>query len=281
MKLEFVTSKGEILQLTNNNRFKLSHVDGITIANAELATSTVSNMDGDFINSKRTMPRSVIIDLSIENNVEDTKRYITRYIKIKNNCKLIMTQNDRSFQLDCVVQAVEMPRFTNSVTMQITLYCSQPYWEDVEDTITEISETLDLHYFTDDEDDMLYFPEEGIPFGEYDSNRTKSFYNDGDVEVGITIHIIALGHVVNPTIYNSSGEFIGVNAELEAGDEIIINTIKGNKFVTLNGINILSKIKEGSTWLQLPTNDEEFTINADEETESNMYFTIVYRQRYI
>lgn len=281
MKLEYITSKGDVLSLTNNSKFKLSHVDGITTANVNISSSTVASMDGDFINNKRVTPRSIILDLAIETNVEETKRYILRYIKPKQKCILRMNQNDRPVQIEGIVETIEMPRFTEQAIMQVTLYCSQPYWEDVEDTITDLSETLDLHYFTDQPDDMLYFPEEGIPFGEYDANRTKAFTNNGDVEVGLKIHIVALGHVVNPTIYNSNGDFIGANIELDSGDEIIINTAKGNKTITLNGQNILSKIKEGSTWLQLPINDDEFTIDADNETEANMYFTIVYKQRYV
>lgn len=281
MKLEYITSKGDVLLLTNNSRFKLSNVDGITFANVNISSSTVASMDGDFINNKRTNPRSIILDLAIEQNVETVKRYIFNYIKPKQKGILRMEQNDRQVQIEGVVESIEMPRYTEQVIMQIALYCSQPYWEDVEDTVTDISETLDLHYFTDDPNDMLYFPEEGIPFGEYDANRTKAFINDGDVEVGLTIHIVALGHVVNPTIYNSEGAYIGVNVTLESGDEIIITTTKGNKTITLNGANILSKIKEGSTWLQLPINEDEFTIDGDDETEANMYFTIIYKQRYV
>lgn len=281
MKLEYITSKGDVLSLTNNTKFKLSNVDGITVSNVSISSSTVASMDGDFINNRRTNPRSIILDLAIENNVEEVKRYIFKYIKPKQKAKLRLEQNGRQVQIEGVVESIELPRYTMQAIMQVTLYCSQPYWEDIEDVVTDISETLDLHYFTDDPNDMLYFPEEGIPFGEYDANRTKAFNNQGDVDVGLIIHIVALGHVENPTLYNDEGEFIGVNATLESGDEVIINTNKGNKTITLNGQNILSKIKEGSSWLQLPLYETEFTITGDGETEANMYFTIMYRQRYV
>lgn len=281
MRLEYISSRGDVLTLTNNSKFKLTNVDGLTIANADIASSTVASMDGDIVNNKRATPRTIIIDLAIETNVEENKRYILSYVKFKQNCTLRWTQNNRKIQISGIVESIEMPRFSERVTAQITIYCSQPYWEDIEDTVTDLSEVQDMHYFTNEPDDMLYFPEEGIPFGVYDSNKTKTFINNGDVEVGLTIHIVALGHVENPTIYNSKAEFIGVNDTLENGDEVIITTTKGNKTITKNGVNILSKIKENSTWLQLPTNEEYFTIDADGETEANVYFTIVYRQRYV
>ena len=174
-----------------------------------------------------------------------------------------------------------MPRFTSIATMQISLYCSQPYWEDVDYLVQDISEVIDLHYFTDYPDDMLYFPEEGIPFGEYDTNRTKVLENTGDVDVGLEIHIIALGNVENPVIYNADGEFIGINDTLSSGEEIIITTEKGNKTITKNGANIISKIMRESTWLQLRTGENEFTIDSKDGTEGNMYFTVTYKRRYV
>lgn len=280
MKLEFINAKGSKLSLTNNPLFKLTNVDGMTTSNVEISSSTVAMMDGDFVNNKRAIPRSIILDLAIENNVESTKREILKYIKPKQKGIIRWTQNEREIQIEGIVEAIEMPRFTSLATMQITLYCSQPFWEDINYIVQEISELLDLHYFTDYEEDMLYFTEEGAPMGEYDVNRTKVFYNTGDVEVGLEIRIIALGEVLNPYIAKSNGEFIGVNTTLHAGDEVIITTEKGNKKITLNGVNILSKIMQRSTWLQLAPGEEEFTINSD-SGESNMYFSITYKQRYV
>lgn len=280
MKINFISATGSIMPLTGNPNFKITNIDGMTSANVDIASSTVASMDGDFVNNKRTIPRSIVIDLAIESDVENVKRYILKFVKPKQRGILRWTQNEREKQIEGIVESIEMPRFNNPVIMQITLYCSQPYWEDVDYSVQEISEILNLHYFTENNDDMLYFPEEGIAFGEYDTNRTKVFNNDGDVEVGLEISIIALGEVVNPRIYNSKGEYIGVDISITAGDEVIITTEKGHKTITKNGTNILSKIRRGSTWLQLPTGEDEFTIDAD-SGESNVYFTVTYKQRYI
>lgn len=280
MKLEFISAKGSIMPLTGNPKFKLSNIDGMTQSNVDISSSVVAQMDGDFINNKRTIPRSIILDLTIESDVENVKRYILQYVKPKQKGVLRWTQNNREVQIEGIIEAIEMPRYNNPVMMQITLYCSQPYWEDVNNFVQEISEVLNLHYFTNYEDDMLYFTEEGQPFGEYDLNRTKVFNNSGDADVGIEIRIIALGEVTNPTIYKSNGEFIGVIDELVSGDEVVITTKKGHKTITKNGVNIISKIKPRSTWIQLETGEEEMTIDAD-KGESNMYFSIIYKQRYI
>ena len=281
MKLEFISARGEIMPLTGNSRFKLSNTDGLTSLQANIASSTNPNIDGDIVNNVRVEPRPIVLDLTIENDVENVKRYILRYVKLKMRGTLRQTQNDRTTQIVGVVEAIEMPRYANPVTMQITLHCSQPFWEDIEEAAQDLSEVVDMFYFTDYEDDMLYFPEEGIPFGEIDTNRTKVLMNDGDVDVGLEIHIVALGTVTNPVLYNAEGEFIGVDVTLTSGQEIIITTGKGDKTIRLDGENKISKIRAGSTWLQLKVGENEFTIDSEDGTEGNMYFTLVYKQRYV
>lgn len=282
MKLEYITARGDLLSLTENINFKLSNVDGLTSASVELSSSTVASMDGDNVNNKRAIPRGIVFDLAIEGaDVEEKKRYVLRYIKPKQKARLRWTQNDREIEIEGIVETIEMPRYTKSVVMQVSMYCSQPFWEDINYIVQEISEILNLHYFTNDENDMLYFPADGIPFGEYDANRTKVFENSGDVSVGMEIRIIALGNVGNPVLYNSDGKFFGVNISMVSGDEIVISTVKGEKSIKYNGNNIIDKIKVGSTWLQLECGENEFTIDSDDGTEGNMYFTVSYKQRYV
>lgn len=281
MSLEYIDSRGQVLKLTNNPLFKLTNADGLTTVTADLATSTVPAMDGDIVNSIQAAPRSIILDLSIEGpTVEAIKRAILKIIKPKQACTLRMEQEGRQLVIGGVVEQIDLPRFTSLAIMQITIHCAQPFWEDAAETATEISQEIPLHYFTEDEGEMLAFPEDGIPFSEYDANRTKAFDNDGDVEVGLTIFITALGDVTNPVIYNSKAQYIGVDLKMTAGDQVIITTGKGNKTVTLNGENRISALRRGSTWLQLPTGEEELTIDSDDGTEGNMYFTVSYRRRY-
>lgn len=281
MKLEFISARGEVLPLSHNNRFKLSHVDGITLTEVDISTTTNPTIDGDIVNNTRVIARPITLDISIEREVESTARYILRYIKTKMKGTLRRTQDGRTMQISGIVESISLPRFTSAATMQISMHCSQPFWEDIENTSEEIAEVLDLFYFTDKPDDMLYFPEEGIAFGEIDMNRTKVLTNEGDAAVGMEIHITALNTVKNPIIYNSDGQYFGVDITLQSGDEIIITTGKGNKTLTLNGANIISKRREGSTWLQLELGENEFTIDSEDGTEGNMYFTVVYKQRYI
>ena len=283
IKLELISPKGDILQLINNESFVLTEASGITQASASISSTTVASQDGDNINNIQGQPRPIELYIRPlpDLDVETVKRYILRYIKPKLKHKLKMTHNGRVTVIEGVVETIDMPRFTSEVIMQISLYCAQPYWEDLDYVIQTISTILDRHYFPIDKDGLA-FPVEGVVMGEYDVNRTKIFNNDGDVSVGMEISIIAIDDVSNPILYNSNGEYIGINYTLFANDIVTINTSKGHKEVLLNGrINLLDKIKPNSTWLQLEVGENVFTIDSDDGMESNMYFELKYKQHYI
>ena len=290
MKLDFISARGDRLPLVSNELFELTHVDGMTTAETSISSSTMGGADGDIINNVKANPRPIVIDLRVKNgvNVEDAKRAVLQVVKIKQQGTLEWTQNDRTVTISGIVETVDMPRWTNAVTMQITLYCSQPFWEDIDYIVQQISEAIALHYFTDGATDMLYFPAEGIPLGEYDTIRTKRFHNSGDVAVGMEISIVAFATVTNPIIYSENGSFLGVGygdgakrVQLAAGDNVVITTHKGNKDIRLNGKSILSKLRPQSTWLQLEAGDNLFTINSDDDNLSNMTFSLIYKQRYV
>ena len=219
MKLNYISARGDVLPLAANEYFALSHIDGHTAASASIASAVVGGVDGDTVNNVQADARTIIIDLRIRSDVdvEKAKREILRVVKIKSRGALEWTQGNRTIKISGIVEAVTMPRWTNDVVMQITLHCEQPFWEDVDDVVQQINEAISLHYFTNG-GEMLCFPEQGIAFGEYDTIRVKSFYNDGDVAIGAEITLLAHDTVTNPIIYDGNGNFFGLGYEYESED---------------------------------------------------------------
>lgn len=290
MKLDYISARGDRLPLANNNLFILRHVDGMTAAATSIASNAGGGADGEEVNNVRTNARPLVMDLRVREGVEveEAKRAILRVVKLKQTGTLEWTHHGRTVTLSGVVEAIDMPRWSEEVTMQITMFCGQPYWEDAAFIVQQISEAIDLHHFTERVDGMLYFPEDGIPLGEYDTLRTKEFHNSGDVAVGMEISIVAFATVTNPIIYDGNGRFFGVGygdgakrVRLQAGDNVVITTHKGKKAIKLNGRNIISKLRPQSTWLQLEAGDNVFTINSDDDSLTNMAFSLIYKQRYV
>ena len=290
MKLSFVSKRGKVLSLTDNDLFFLTNVDGQTAAASSISSVVTGGIDGDTVTNVQAQPRTIILALRKKSgvDVEYAKREILSIIKLKQYGSLIWEQNERTVTISGIVESIDMPRWNNKVMMQISLYCEQPFWEDIAEAIQEISSIINLHYFTSYPYEMLYFPENGIAFGRYDTSKAKSFTNNGDVSVGMEIIITAIGKVTNPIIYDTDGNFFGVGygsgdkqVIMGSGDKIVISTYKGNKTVKLNGVSMYDKIKPQSTWLQLQAGENQFRVDSDESALDNLTFQLEYKQLYI
>lgn len=113
------------------------------------------------------------------------------------------------------------------------------------------------------ETDMTYEPYEisnkNIVFGYLDVYTSITVENEGDTETGLIFTLSATAEIASPKIFDVlTGDFIGVDYEFSTGDEVIIDTRRGHKTITLlrNGVksNLFNSLMENSTWLQLPEN---------------------------
>lgn len=278
--MTFINDQGDRLDLSSNPLFHLFNADGLTDVQASLATSTMPTMDMTFVNNASVYSRTIGLDLRVKSgaNAEKAKRAILSVVKPKREGTLVLEFPDRVQQITGIVEAIHMPRFVNDATMSIDLFCTSPFWEDASTVEDTISEDIDMHYWGSDQ---LYFIEDGIVLGEYSDSLTRSFWNHGDVSVGMTIKIIATAPVSNPMIYNTqNNEFIQFNVTMEAGDELVIDTRKGKKSALLNGQNVLDSLVSGSTFIQMDVGEQEFTLTNDEDGKG-AYFAISYNQKYV
>lgn len=284
----YISTRGDTLSLSEDKDFRLVNIDSQTAAQTDISSLVIGGTDGDVVNNVQAQARTIVLDLRIIADVEQTKRKILNIVKLKQQGTIRWEQENRTLEIKGIIESIEMPRWTRTTTMQILMHCGQPYWEDVDEIAVKLREYIDLHYFTESAFDMLYFPSEGIPFGEYDTTRTHNYHNAGDVDVGLQIEIIAFDTVTNPIIYDMNGDFFGCGygignkqVVMQAGDVITINTRKNEKSVKLNGVSILGKIKPNSKWLQMQAGDNTFSINSDDTSISNMAFMLIFKQRYI
>lgn len=282
-KLTISSKRGGLIDLLNNEYFLLSDFDGQTANDNDISMTTTAGFDGGIVNSAQAQPRSMSLELLVKSgvNVELAKRHITQVIKPYELITFTLEQEEKTTVIQGTVERFSMPRYQQGVAVVVDFLCSQPFWEDAKELQTVITDVINLHYFTEPEDAVLCFVEEGIPFGVYNYERQKSVYNEGDVSIGMDIEIIALSDVTNPIIYAEDGSFIGVNTTMKAHDKIVISTHKRRKTIYKNDGNILDTIMPASTWLQLHTGLNTFNFNSDDEMTDNCYFNIIYKQRYI
>ncbi|MEG2286202.1 MAG: phage tail family protein, partial [Eubacterium sp.] len=87
--------------------------------------------------------------------------------------------------------------------------------------------------------------------------------NPGHKETGLIISIIARGDVDQPRIDNlTNGQYISVNTKMKNKDVLVINTIKGETGITLNGTNITHLKDRKSRFFQMLSGDNILKYSA-------------------
>ena len=271
-------TRGEKLNLTNDPSYVVTRIDGLNPPNANINTAVTATFDGSTFKSSRTNERNIVIEIVLDGNVEDSRINLYKYFKSKSKCTFYLKTGQREVYTVAYVESFECDLFENRQKAQVSLICPYPYFVDIKEDITEFSVTRDCFEFP------FSIAEDGIPFSETIINSRRSIVNNGDVNCGLIIKLHATSNVLNPKIYNEdTNEYFILNEYLKEGDEIEINTNKGEKGVmmTVDGVrsNIINKIEPGSSWFQIEPGDNMFLYTADEYPE-NLRCTFSHSNKY-
>ena len=288
MQLLLTNKNNQTLDLLNNkSKFVLKAAEGLHGIETDIGESESPYTDGSIIESVKALPRGIELTFKLQGDVKKSRDDFTSYIKSKQIVTLREVEDGRDIVIKGVATIPPYTRMSQSCEIVLSIYCGQPYWEDLNYIVEAISERIGLLFFPED---GQYFTEVGRPFGVIDTTLKKTFINESDVSVGMLLSLTALGKVVNPRISCSSGEqngwYMQLNLTLQEGDELQISTIKSNKYITINGLEtyngdpILEHLEySGTDWLQLEQGNNTFNVTTD-NSNSNVYFNIIYKGRY-
>lgn len=287
LKLE--NTQGETVELTGNEeRFQVISVTGLNPPNANIRVAEVAGMDGSKYSSAKLNDREIVITVRINGDVEANRLRLYRFTRTKQWCKIYYKNGTRDVYIEGYVHTNECDLFTISEQMQVSILCPDPYFQDMVEIVTDISQVLGAFVFP------FAFGAEGvktptitdpaIEFSTYSEDRIVTINNLGGDGTGLIITITAKGTVTNPIIYNAeTQEYFAIRGTFEQNDVITINTNFGQKSISLlhNGAisNLINKVDKGSTWLNLRAGDNLFIYEA-EEGASDMIVKFAHRTRY-
>lgn len=152
------------------------------------------------------------------------------------------------------------PTATGSVNIRMVIYEGA--------TVNNLTFYPMVRFSSVTDDSWQPFSVATIVFGAIDTEAKSVVVNNGGITTGVTFELYAKEAVTNPKIFDYiTQDYIGLNFSMEAGDLIIINTMTGQKSVTLirNAVetNIFNSLQKGSTWLQLAAGGSVYVYQVD------------------
>lgn len=286
MQLYLTNKNNQTLDLLNNrNRFILKSVEGLHGIETTISENESPYMDGTNIEYVKAMPRNIELTFKLRGNIRESIEYFTSYVKSKQYVTLREVENGRDISITGIATIPPYSRMMRSCEITLTIYCGQPYWVDTNYTVGVIDDVISLLAFPVD---GQYFTIDGQALGEITNSLIKNFENNGDTSVGAVFVLEATEAVTNPQINCSTGEqqgwYIRLETTLDAGDQVVISTVKGDKYITINGTttsDILSALKYyGTDWLQLEQGSNILSITADGSGAENVYFNATFKRKY-
>lgn len=269
--------------------FLIKSVSGLGPSKANINTTEVSTNDGSFFNSARLNQRNIVFEfIFVESinreSIEDIRQKSYKYFPIKKNVDLLIETDNRIVKATGYVESNEPNIFNSQEGTQISIICPDPYFYSTKKTVTIFSGIEPLFEFPFENNSLT---DNLLEFSGIIVNQEKTVFYNGDSEVGIIIYIHAIGEATNLTIYNVlTREVLKIDTDrlealtgsiIKAGDDIIISTIKGQKFIRLirdgEYINILNCLGRNSDWFRLVKGDNVFVFTA-ETGDTNLQFRI-------
>ena len=280
------------MELTNpyESGFAITSITGLGPGKADINVTELTSSDGSLYNSSRLGTRNIVMMLRFMfvPDIETVRQKTYKYFPIKKQIRLEFETDNRSCYIEGYVESNEPVIFEENEYTQISIMCPDPYFYSISSASTVFSGIVSMFEFpfsneiTGTEEDDRY-----LVISELENAKEQTVFYDGESEVGMTIHMHAIGTVTNVAIYNTkTREFIKIDTDklvsitgstIVEGDDITICTVKGKKSVTLlrDGVtaNILNCMTKDSSWIQLVKGDNVLAYTADTGSEM-LYFTV-------
>ncbi len=272
--------------------FLIKSITGLGPAKANVNTTEVSTNDGSLFNSARLSQRNVVLDMVFINtiygeSIEDLRQKSYKYFPLKKSVELTIETDNRYVKTTGYVESNEPNIFSSQEGTQISIICPDPYFYSAGEDGNNVTNFYSI-------DPMFEFPfsnesldEPLLVFGEIQIKTEGVITYYGDSEIGVMIYIHAIGPATNINIYNTeTREVMRINTEkissltgkgIVASDDIVINTAKGEKSITLirEGVsyNILNCLDKNTDWFTLAKGDNIFAFTADSGV-TNLQFRV-------
>ena len=255
-------SYGKTLVLTDNQMFDVVEIDGLDPPDVVLNMSHEIGADGSVFNSSYVDNRQIIITLAISKGCGSVRDTLYQFFQQKKQLTLMFSNDVRDVKMSCYVKSFRISIFAKKQTVQITLICPKPYFDN----------SYSLTYAVPMMDGTLSFPIEFSAEGMEFSNTAviKDIINSGDCETGITATMRFFFETKNPVIRNmTTGDYFGIGLTLNVGDTISFCTVNKNKYanrITSGGTvsSVATKLIPGSSWIQMVPGENLLSLDSDD-----------------
>ena len=232
-----------ILGEPEKSGFLIKSITGLGPGKAEVNTTKLSTIDGSVFNSAKVNERNIVLTIVFleKDTIEDARQLTYKYFPIKKPLTLLIETDNRYCYAEGYVENNDPDIFSIQEQTQISVICPDPYFYSAGETgknVTIFSGIEPEFEFPFSNESLT---ENLIITGAIQNKTEEVITYNGDSETGVFIRIHAIAAVKMITIYNTgTRELMKIDTDklasltgngIIARDDILISTVKGNKYV--------------------------------------------------
>ncbi|MBQ3326182.1 MAG: phage tail family protein [Clostridia bacterium] len=249
--------------MTADSAFEVTNIEGLVPPAVDIALAVGVNRDGGIYKASRMNERNIVIEAAVNEPAVENRLALYGHFPAHQLLTLKMSDGERSVHIDGYVESIEVGIFDKREKAQISIICPSPAFVD-DTSVTGIIVKGTSHLIV----------------------------NDSDLSCGVIMRLTASGtDAVSPAVrlnYRANGVLISqwmrFAGTIPAGDTLIIDTIPGEKSITLSSggteTNALSMLDlSASEWLSLPPGTVYVAIDSEGNAmnlEAIMTYTKLY-----
>lgn len=235
------------LRTPDESGFVVASVTGLNPPKANVNFTDSSTLDGGYYNSARVGRRNIVFSLKFlpHLSIETCRHNSFRIFPIKKKIKMVFTTDERVVYTEGYVESNESSVFSKTTGTQISVLCPNSFFSElntVDAMFGNVQAVFEFPFSNESTSDPL------LEFSQYSDSHEIHIENHGEIEVGAIFNIDIGGAVGDILIGDSEGHLMQIDVSriadqtgtaLGVGDTIIINTIPGEKNITLrrNGVD--------------------------------------------
>lgn len=294
-----VNFKGESIKMDlfhpESSGFIIIKIDGIGPGKATVTKNDSKVYDGGTITSARLPSRNIKMEIQFlwVNSIEDVRHKSYKYFPLKKPITLIFETDTRTVEIEGVVESNEPDIFSSEESTNISIICPDPYFYASGENARSRTEFSGINPLFEIPSDTGYsnesLTEALTEISALYVQSERGIMNYGEVDIGVVISIKPLAIVKG--ILTISNVTLGQNMSFDLnkiktitendfhlGDELVINTLRGKKSVTLaregKNYNALSCIDTRTDWIYLTSGENTFTYYLDGEGIEDLQFSV-------
>lgn len=294
-----VNFKGESIKMDlfhpESSGFIIIKIDGIGPGKATVTKNDSKVYDGGTITSARLPSRNIKMEIEFlwVNSIEDVRHKSYKYFPLKKPITLIFETDTRTVEIEGVVESNEPDIFSSEESTNISIICPDPYFYASGENARSKTEFSGINALFEIPSDTGYsnesLTEALTEISTLYVQSERGIMNYGEVDIGVVISIKPLAIVKG--ILTISNVTLGQNMSFDLnkiktitendfhlGDELVINTLRGKKSVTLvregKNYNALSCIDTRTDWIYLTSGENTFTYYLDGEGIEDLQFSV-------